>query len=89
MPIRMKQCEECHTLCSNSASKCHMCGSKKLSKGTFTTKQEAEQKEYERANKYTESECIQCSLCCSPVPIKDGKGECLYCGVIYMSKPVC
>ena len=36
MSIKLKQCDDCYYLCSNSASKCQMCGSTKLVNGTFT-----------------------------------------------------
>jgi hypothetical protein len=88
MPIKMKQCGDCNTLCSNSASKCQVCGGKNLVKGSYTTKVEAEKKEYEEANKYNKSEIIQCSHCCSPVPIKNGKGYCVFCeDEIYITSP--
>jgi hypothetical protein len=76
MPIKMKQCNDCTSLCSNSASKCQVCGSRNLVKGTYRTKQEEEYKEYLKS---TQNEVIQCSLCSSPVPITNGKGYCVYC----------
>jgi predicted nucleic-acid-binding Zn-ribbon protein len=73
----MKQCEDCNSLCSNSTSKCHVCGSRNLVKGSYTTKEEAQQKLQEvDSNK---NDVIQCSLCYSPVPITNGKGYCVYC----------
>ncbi len=71
----MKQCDDCSSLCSNSASKCHVCGSRNLVKGSFTTKEEAQKK---RETEASNNEIIQCSLCCSPVTITNGKGYCVY-----------
>ncbi len=88
MPVKMKQCDDCHSLCSNSASKCQVCGSRNLVKGAYTTRQESLQKDIERANKQTTGEYIQCSLCCYPVSIKDGKGECHYCGEYHFSNSI-
>lgn len=77
MPIKMKQCKDCLSLCRNSASKCQVCGSKNLVKGSYTTKEEAQRKQLEES--YNKNKVIECSLCCSPVPITDGKGYCVYC----------
>lgn len=80
MPIKMKQCTECKTLCSNSAKKCQVCGSRNLIKGSYTSKKEAQQKlQEEETRKYSQREIILCSLCCSPIPITSGKGYCVYC----------
>jgi ribosomal protein L40E len=76
MPIKMKQCRDCNSLCSNSATKCQVCGSRNLVKGSYTTKEEAQRKLQEDYNK---NDIIQCSLCCAPVPITNGKGYCVYC----------
>lgn len=86
MPIKMKQCDDCNSLCSNSASKCHVCGSRNLVKGAYTTKEEAQKKKQEEAIKYNKNKSVQCPLCCSPVPITKGKGYCVYCDdEIYIS----
>ena len=57
-----KRCYNCKAICSDSATKCRLCGSKNFVK---------------KIN--DQSKTIQCSLCCSPVPIKNGKGYCVYC----------
>lgn len=79
MPIKMKQCDDCNSLCSNSASKCHKCGSRNLAKGSFTTKQEAQRKQQLETTKYSQREVIQCSICYSPIPIRNGQGYCVKC----------
>lgn len=80
IPIKMKQCAECKTLCSNSASKCQKCSSRNLIKGSYTSKKEAQKRlQEEETQKYSQKEIILCSLCCSPVPITSGKGYCVYC----------
>jgi hypothetical protein len=77
MRVKMKQCADCNSLCSNSASKCQLCGSKNLVTGAFTTKEEAHQKQL--TSKMNQSKVVLCSVCSSPVPITNGKGYCLYC----------
>jgi RNA polymerase subunit RPABC4/transcription elongation factor Spt4 len=55
MLIKMKQCDDCYYLCSNSASKCQVCGSTKLVNGTFITIENTQKKQQEQAIKYNES----------------------------------
>ncbi|KKK38083.1 hypothetical protein WQ57_09660 [Mesobacillus campisalis] len=77
MPIKMKKCADCNSLCSNSASKCQVCGSRNLVKGSFTTKEEAQIKQLEK--EINQREVILCSFSSSPVPLTNGKGYCVYC----------
>lgn len=79
MPIKMKQCLDCNSLCSNSASKCQVCGSSNLVKGSYTTKEEAQIKIQEKEAEKYKRDVSQCPLCCSPVPISNGRGYCVYC----------
>jgi ribosomal protein L40E len=79
MPIKMKQCDNCNSLNSNSASKCQVCGSKNLIKGSYTTKEEAQKIRQEDAFNNNQIIVFQCKLCCSPIPITNGKGYCVYC----------
>ncbi len=76
MPIKMKQCTDCHSLCSNSASKCQRCGGVNLVKGSITTEEEA-RKRLEK--EMDQGQMALCPDCCSPVPIRNGKGYCVYC----------
>ncbi len=79
MSIKIKQCCDCNSFCSNSASKCQVCGSSNIVKGGYTSKEESQRKLNEATIKNEQSEVIQCSVCCSPVPIKNGKGYCVFC----------
>lgn len=78
LPIQLKQCDDCKSLCSHSATKCQFCGSRKLVKGFYSTKGEVQQNCKQKPNQ-NENEVILCPLCCAPVPISEGRGYCIFC----------
>ncbi|PFP30844.1 hypothetical protein COJ96_02450 [Bacillus sp. AFS073361] len=50
MTIKLKICDDCDYLCSNSATKCQMCGSTNLVNGTFTPIKEPQKSDRNKFN---------------------------------------
>jgi RNA polymerase subunit RPABC4/transcription elongation factor Spt4 len=83
MKVKMKRCINCKTLLSNSSKVCINCGSKELEKGFYTD----ESKNYIITNKQLNiqlhpptSGILRCPICSAWVTIKNGFGECCFCG---------
>jgi hypothetical protein len=75
---KMKRCINCKTFLSNSSKVCTKCGSNKLEKGVYTD-EDSESVTHKRHLNESLNQ-VMCPICCVPVSIDNGHGECCYCG---------